>query len=158
MSSDVENFESLRRLLALKRHEQPPPGYFNNLPGEVLSRIKQDQKRAQDLNKRFEQAPWLLRLFSMLETKPVFAGAFGMSVCALLVAGMVYSENVQPVPIATVLTSDGGAPLVSLAASPLSAPVGMMPVNPATNQCATLFDQVLPLKPRPVNFSIPGGF
>jgi hypothetical protein len=158
MSFDSENFESLRRLLAIKRHEQPPPGYFNTFSSDVISRLREEQRRAQDLDKRFEQAPWLLRLFTMLETKPVFAGAFGMGVCALLIAGVVYSENVQPAPIATALIGGAGSPLISDATSSKDTSLGMMPVSETTNRIASLFDQIQDVKPKPVNFSMPGGF
>ncbi len=40
MNENNKNFDELKRLLKLKRHEIPPPGYFNNFSGEVISRIR----------------------------------------------------------------------------------------------------------------------
>ena len=44
MNTPPENeFQDLRRLLALKRHEQPPPGYFNNLHRDIIAQLKAER-------------------------------------------------------------------------------------------------------------------
>jgi hypothetical protein len=87
MNPDSENFEPLRRLLALKRHEQPPPGYFNRFSREVIARIKTGEQG------QLGERPWLHWLWTALEARPVLAGAFGAGVCILLIAGIMNSEE-----------------------------------------------------------------
>jgi len=95
MENENENFDQLRKLLALKKHELPPPGYFNKLPGNVISRIREE--RAGDtrgaLEKLNDEAPWLMNLWRSLEGKPIFAGAFGAAICALVLAAIVLAEK-----------------------------------------------------------------
>lgn len=95
MNRDPEDFESLRRLLAWKRHEQPPPGYFNDFSRRVMARIEAGEQGADPAGIR----TWLQRLWAALETRPVFAGAFGAAVCAFLVVGMLNSETAPVVTI-----------------------------------------------------------
>src|SRR2546425_1013737 len=95
MTPETENFEQLRRLLALKRHEQPPPGYFNNFSRQVIARIE-DGERADDalgFGRWIWEGIWLQRLWEALETKPALAGVFGVAVCGLLIAGVIYSDS-----------------------------------------------------------------
>src|SRR5438067_12240806 len=95
MIPETENFEQLRRLLALKRHEQPPPGYFNNFSAQVIARIKAGEQ-AEDsfgIGQWFWGSAWLQRLWSAIETKPALAGAFGVLVCGLLLSGVIYSDS-----------------------------------------------------------------
>jgi len=93
MYPDSENFDQLRRLLVLKRHEQPPPGYFHHFSVHVMARIEAGD-RAEDsssLERFLWEAPWLQRFWTALEAKPVFAGALGIAICAMLLAGVIYS-------------------------------------------------------------------
>jgi hypothetical protein len=123
MSQDSQDFESLRRLLALKRYEQPPPGYFNHFSTDVIARIKAGEgERGGALERLFWEAPWLQRLWAALETKPIMAGAFGTAVCALLVAGVIYSE------------SPDGQPLVSLPATTTTIPMELANNGPSPDQ------------------------
>ena len=95
MSEDTENFEQLRRLLALKRHEQPPPGYFNNFSRQVILRIRAGEmgEDAAIFGRFSWEAPWLQRIWAALETKPILAGAFGLGLCSLLIAGVVFADK-----------------------------------------------------------------
>ena len=89
-----DNFESLRRLLSLKRHEVPPPGYFDSLSSQIISRIRLGEHRGLHVGSAvFQQAPWLGRFVRLFETKPAFAGAFACALCLLLVFGIVNAER-----------------------------------------------------------------
>jgi hypothetical protein len=164
MKTDTENFESLRRLLALKRHEQPPPGYFNDFSSQVVARIKAGEHResAAGIERLFAEAPWLQRILAAFETKPILAGAFGAAVCALLLSGIVFAEfHPEPAPVpALAATSD--APSSFANATPLamnqSFEQGQLisSTNPIAPPAGSLFDQ-FELKAQPVNFAVPGG-
>jgi len=97
MSAESENFRELRRLLALKRYEQPPPWYFNGFSRQVIARIEAGD--CPDDSSLFEQLfgnhSWLLRLWSAFGTKPILAGAFGITVCGVLIAGVAYSDKTE---------------------------------------------------------------
>src|SRR6185295_5567848 len=90
MNPDSENFEPLRRLLALKRHEQPPPGYFDGFSREVMARIRAGETEP---SREASAGSLWQRLWTMLEAKPIFAGAFGAGVCAVLISGILNSES-----------------------------------------------------------------
>src|SRR5215471_9665769 len=94
MNPEQENFAELRRLLVLKRYEQPPPRFFNDFSRQVIIRI-----RAGERIEQFSfwealswEAPWIQRLWTAVETRPILAGTFGLAICGLLMAGMLYSE------------------------------------------------------------------
>ena len=94
MYPDPENFDQLRRLLALKRHEQPPPGYFHHFAGQVIARIRAGERAAPDTAwGLLWDAPWLQRLWAALEARPVLAGSVGVACCALLLASVVLFDG-----------------------------------------------------------------
>ncbi len=102
MNQDTEQFDQLRRLLALKRHEQPPPGYFNAFSRQVIVRIEAGERGEQYniMVRLFEVAPWLQRVWAAFEAKPALAGAFGLAMCSLLFAGVLFSDRSDVAPVA----------------------------------------------------------
>jgi len=104
MQPEPDDFQQLRRLLALKRHEQPPPGYFDHFSRNVIARIRVGEplRQVTPANRFFLDFPLLERLWSTLETKPLLAGAFGVAVCGFLTAGFLLSDNSGLVPNAPV--------------------------------------------------------
>jgi hypothetical protein len=109
MKPDSENFDSLRRLLALKRHEQPPPGYFNYFSRDVIARIRAGETGGE----MTLASSWVERLLGMFDVKPVFAGAFGMAVCAVLISGVIASEQAAPAGSPVADTGSGSTAYVS---------------------------------------------
>ena len=87
MNSSPEDFKDLRRLLALKRHEQPPPGYFSYLPDKIQLRIERD-----DLSEHSTWWEWLVR---KLDAQPVLAGAYAFAISGLMLLGFKLSQDLQ---------------------------------------------------------------
>jgi hypothetical protein len=87
MNSSPEDFQELRRLLALKRHEQPPPGYFHYLPDKVAMRIERE-----DLS---EHSTWWEWLVEKLDARPVLAGAYAFAISGLMLLGFKVSQDVR---------------------------------------------------------------
>ena len=127
MNSDHQNFAVLRRLLKLKRHEQPPPRFFNDFSTQVINRLKNPSASDQigSLESLAWEAPWLQRLIGAFQSKPMLAGSFGAAVCGILLLGMAYAERIR-VP----------APGSELSAS-IQSPIPSMPTAFA-NSAATL--------------------
>jgi len=88
MSRSPEEFDQLRRLLVLKRHEQPPPAFFNHFSDKIIARIE-----AEGLVMR---PRWWHRLFPELDAKPVLACAYGLVITGLLVVGLGITESLGP--------------------------------------------------------------
>ena len=75
-------------MLALKRHEQPPPGYFSYLPDQILVKIEKN-----DLSEHSTWWEWLVERF---DARPVLAGAYAFAISALMLFGVKVSRDFQP--------------------------------------------------------------
>jgi hypothetical protein len=141
MNENENNFNSLRRLLAFKNRETPPPGYFNNFSGQVVARLS-----AGETNE--SSGAWFTKLLQAFEFKPAFAGSFAGALCMLLVFGIVYAQRPDAAP-QSLLTSS------TQISSPLAmaSPTGFIPQTGSSGliasnnsvlnlgSAASLFDQ-----------------
>ena len=161
-NENENNFESLCRLLVLKRHETPPPGYFNYFSSQVLQRIRAGDtgKSANWLEDLFGQAPWLEKLLQAFDVKPVFASAFAGALCLLLFLGIIYAER-PDLSSQPVLQSATTAASFAAISPSLSQSAGQMGIVSSTDPVlslqpvASLFVQQNSLA-QPVSFSLPG--
>ncbi|MBM3846281.1 MAG: hypothetical protein FJ405_08350 [Verrucomicrobia bacterium] len=84
MQQEQESFESLQRLLALKRHETPPPRFLDDLASRTLRKIESTPATS-------AWEAWLDRMFAYRWFQT--AAASGM---ALLVGGLVVTALMAP--------------------------------------------------------------
>ena len=85
--NDEQDFDKLRTLLTLKNHEQPPPGYFNRLPGKILARIEASELAS--------QSTWWDWLVARFDARPILACAYGFTISGLLLMGFRLSQVLQ---------------------------------------------------------------
>ena len=146
MNPDQPDFEALRRLLKLKRYEKPTPRYFNDFSGQVINRIKAEKADAQDnlLSRLAGEWPWMQKILSAFQNKPVFAGALGVGVFALLVGGAIYDE--KPGSFPTTLGFSGTLPQATAQAAPVftdNSPFAINSTNAVTSlNGGSIFDAI----------------
>src|SRR5579859_1334422 len=106
MSASNQEFTKLRKLLKLKWHEQPPPGYFRRFSDKVISRIEAGEIGAEDLS----VSPWITRFLGLLDANPLLAGSLGMLFCGSLIGGIIFSQqgDNRALAAASPVTLDGG--------------------------------------------------
>jgi len=168
MNENENNFESLRRILAFKNRETPPPGYFNKFSGHVISRIRAGEARepVTAAEQLFAEAPWLVKFLQIFEAKPAFAGAFAGALCLVLVFGIIFAERPDASAPQPLLQTAEAAPAPLTDVSP-AALVAQQPsdqimlaadsTNPATSlqPVASVFGQQDPFAQQ-VSFTLPG--
>jgi len=108
MKSDSEDFEALRKLMALKRHEQPPPGYFGRLPDKIASRLEREGG----------QPGFWEKILAGFTFRPAFAYSFALAAFSALTFSVISSVRTQPQESAQTPPGNGwrtGAPDEALA-------------------------------------------
>lgn len=82
------NFDALRKLLALKRHELPPPGYFDRLPDRIIDRIAACEDDA--------PVDWFRSLIDHFRLRPAFLGVFSFTLGAFYLLGLGTADRGTP--------------------------------------------------------------
>jgi|SRR5665213_909108 len=162
MNESNNNFEELKRLLKLKQHEVPSPGYFNRFSGEVIARVRAGEAGdAQGLIDELRQSSWLAGLLRVFQAKPGVIGGVATSLCLMLLIGVVLADRPDSVP-RDLFASSTPAPE---SASPLVAAVPMVntsgiavSTNPVVSlqPVATLFGQQQNPLFQSASFAAPG--
>ena len=149
MSESEHNFQDVKRLLKLKRHEVPPPGYFNGFSSEVIARIRAGEQESVSFAERTQGNSWLYNLLHMFDARPGMIGGLATSACLLVVFGLVLSEHPESAggfannntPLPQVFASNGqsgttpeAVPTAPAMVDPLAATSGItLSTNPVTS-------------------------
>lgn len=83
MRTNDNEFTELRRLLALKRYEIPPPGYFQSFSTKVIARLETSEAAS--------ALPWWERWALVL--RPAAVCASGIAMCSLLVGALIAAQS-----------------------------------------------------------------
>ena len=137
MSNPQDDFDKLRKLLALKNGEQPPPGYFERLPGKVTQRIEA-QTRNQSGGLSFMQ-----RMLSDFDLRPLMAFSYvvvmgGLLACVQFFIGgdedaTQFSGSSDGMPLVNSLIFPTRAISANSSISAFAPGTGISGILPATN-------------------------
>jgi hypothetical protein len=138
-SSGQEDFEQLRKLLKLKRYEQPPPGYFSRFSDSVINRLEREARSGQS-TRAVAGFNWFGILRQVLAENPISAGIFAVCGIMMVVVGNSqfldkYAADAAGGKFAVGPEAHGGTDGrikggLALAAKPVSADMMASSVNP----------------------------
>ncbi len=80
-----DGFETVRKLLRVKQHEIPPPGFYRDFPSRVIARI--------DAEGLHPGRSWWQRFVDDLALRPATAAAYGFCMASLLFLGARMVES-----------------------------------------------------------------
>jgi len=105
MDPEPTEFAALRRLLAFKRHEVPPPGFFDRLPDQIHGRLELE---ASEVGRA-----WWVRLRESLAWRPTLAGAVALGVVSVVLWRAMESQPPTH-HLAPILAQDHSSLLVGI--------------------------------------------
>ena len=123
-TSRGEDFAELRRLLALKRHELPPPGYFDTFHHQVVERIEAMEARG----------PWWTRWMDAVVLKPAFAAGFAAVALGFYAFGLGPQSMSNPAGIASPQVLSGSVNAIHEPTAPERSRGGLILVHPPVAQ------------------------
>lgn len=113
MSDTNNNFKELKGLLKLKRHEIPPPGYFNQFSSDVILRIRAGECGGQNFMERVRSDwPFLANVMGLFALRPGLIGGLATSACLLLVVSVLWADRSESSP------ADGSAAMAQVQTAP----------------------------------------
>ena len=132
MNEQSAPHQKVKKLIALKKFETPPPGHHNLLASKIISRLEVEQLRARD--------PWHRRWVLYFNFNPMLTTAYTAAIMALFAFGWHYGEHFE---------SDG--PVKSYGSADLR--MGLMGLsadesNPKLNHGLGITDFTLEMSPR----------
>jgi hypothetical protein len=154
MNPESNDFEALRKLMALKRHEQPPPGYFDRLPDKIMDRLEREGT---------EPGFWE-RIVDGFSFRPAFAYSFALAAFGALTFSVISTVKTQPQGLAQVPERNAwrtGAPVEAMATQfslePLHLANWMGTTNPNVAEPAlpSMFDTGNHSRAIPVSYASP---
>jgi len=139
-----EQYERLIQLLALKRYEQPPPGFFDRFPREVRLRIVgETNPQAGWASHLSSDSNWFSKLMIMLDTRPYLAGVFGVLACGFVITGILYANSNHPPTNTLALESFTPIAPAALVSDSVPAWAAAGPTGSSTNPMPNLMPAML---------------
>jgi hypothetical protein len=141
MKTQPENFQDLKRLLAVKRHEQPPDHFFEKLSDQIHEGIHTPRPSP--------PTSWRQRLRQDLDLRVV---ALGVGICALIVGGTLWAIYGQRPLIRNDAPGENSG---MLSTRPLLPPTAAPPILTPKPGTASVQIQPASYQPRPDSLSAP---